>query len=53
MRKSLIGNQSETSEEPELPEDALGRRTPRGSIAGFISAVADKNYALAGEYFYG
>ncbi|MCY2688020.1 mechanosensitive ion channel family protein [Salinimicrobium sp. TH3] len=44
--------QSETeSEEPEWPEDALTRRTPRGSVAGFISAVAEKNYDVAGEYF--
>ncbi len=53
MHAQIPGMQSETeSEEPEWPEDALKRRTPRGSVAGFISAVADKNYDLAGEYFY-
>ncbi|MCC8360699.1 mechanosensitive ion channel family protein [Salinimicrobium sediminilitoris] len=52
MHAQIPGMQSETeAEEPEWPEDALKRRTPRGSVAGFISAVADKNYDLAGEYF--
>lgn len=35
---------------PEWPEDKLGRRTPRGSIAGFISAVADNDYDKAASY---
>lgn len=43
--------EAETREEPQWPEDALNRRTPRGSMAGFISAVADKDYEKAGEYF--
>lgn len=43
--------EAETPAEPEYPEDELGRRTPRSSIAGFISAVAEKNYDLAGAYF--
>ena len=49
----IPGTQAETEEqeEPEWPEDALGRRTPRGSIAGFFSAVAEKDYRVAGEYF--
>lgn len=37
--------------EPDFPEDALGRRTPRSSIAGFFSAVAERDYSLAGAYF--
>lgn len=43
--------EKDAEEEPEWPEDALGRRTPRSSIAGFFSAVADKDYLVAGEYF--
>ena len=53
MHAQIPGMQSETEEpaEPQWPDDALERRTPRGSIAGFISAVAEKNYEKAGEYF--
>ena len=43
--------EAETSEEPTWPEDPLERRTPRSSVAGFISAVAQKDYFEAGEYF--
>lgn len=46
-----LETEAQTPEEPEYPDDELGRRTPRSSIAGFISAVADKNYDLAGAYF--
>lgn len=38
-------------QEPEWPEDQLGRRTPKSSIAGFIAAVADDNYEKASRYF--
>ena len=38
-------------QEEQYPDDPLDRRTPRSSIAGFISAVADQNYELAGAYF--
>ncbi|WP_156877272.1 mechanosensitive ion channel family protein [Salinimicrobium terrae] len=53
MQAQIPGTQTEpeASEEPQWPEDALGRRTPRSSIAGFISAVAEKDYDKAGEYF--
>lgn len=43
--------ETQTPEEPQYPDDALGRRNPRSSIAGFISAVAEKNYEVAGAYF--
>lgn len=43
--------EAQAPEEPDYPEDELGRRTPRSSIAGFLSAVADKNYNRAGAYF--
>lgn len=32
------------------PEDSLGRRTPRGTITGFIKAVADEDYTKASFY---
>ena len=35
---------------PEWPEDPLDRRTPRGTVSGFIKAVADRNFEKAGEY---
>jgi MscS family membrane protein len=35
---------------PEWPEDSLGRRTPRATVAGFIEAVADENYVRASQY---
>jgi MscS family membrane protein len=34
----------------EIPEDSLGRRTPRGTVNGFLSAVADQNYIRASRY---
>ncbi|GAB3538100.1 hypothetical protein GCM10027443_32380 [Pontibacter brevis] len=35
---------------PEWPEDSLGRRTPRGTVYGFIRAVADQDYTRAAHY---
>ncbi|WP_299825683.1 mechanosensitive ion channel domain-containing protein [uncultured Pontibacter sp.] len=35
---------------PEWPLDSLGRRTPRGTVEGFISAVADQDYTKAALY---
>ncbi len=35
---------------PAWPDDSLGRRTPRGTVSGFIDAVAKQNYILAGRY---
>jgi MscS family membrane protein len=46
-----LDTEAQAPEEPQYPEDDLNRRTPRTSIAGFISAVAEKNYKLAGAYF--
>lgn len=53
VHAQLPGTQTEAEveEEPEWPEDALGRRTPRGTVAGYIAAVAEKDYVEAGEYF--
>lgn len=35
---------------PAWPEDSLGRRTPRGTVTGFFSAVADQDYTKAAFY---
>ncbi len=37
---------------PKFPEDSLNRRTPRGAVAGFISAVAQENYERAARYLH-
>ncbi|WP_192820432.1 mechanosensitive ion channel family protein [Rufibacter sp. LB8] len=37
---------------PNWPEDTLGRRTPRGAVQGFISAIAEENYAKAALYLH-
>ncbi|OKL38814.1 mechanosensitive ion channel protein MscS [Pontibacter flavimaris] len=36
--------------EATWPEDSLGRRTPKGTVDGFIEAVADENYPRAALY---
>ncbi|NEM99066.1 mechanosensitive ion channel family protein [Pontibacter burrus] len=35
---------------PTWPEDSLGRRTPKGTVEGFIKAVANQNYQKAAQY---
>jgi MscS family membrane protein len=35
---------------PGIPDDPLGRGTPRSSVRGFFTAVKDRNYAQAAEY---
>lgn len=44
------GEEKEEVTEPEWPEDSLGRRTPRGTISGFLEAVGDQNYQKAEQY---
>src|SRR3954465_5016078 len=34
----------------DIPDDSLGRRTPRGMVSGFIKAVSDQNYLRASQY---
>jgi MscS family membrane protein len=43
---------SETKEEVKIPDDSLGRRTPRGTINGFLGAVSEQNYHRASQYLY-
>jgi len=33
-----------------VPDDSLGRGTPRSSVQGFLSAVKNRNYTQAAEY---
>ena len=40
----------EETVEPAWPEDSLGRRTPRGTVLGFIESVSEENYARAAQY---
>ncbi len=42
------GESKETIE--ETPKDSIGRDTPRGTVSGFIQAMADRNYAHAASY---
>jgi MscS family membrane protein len=35
---------------PEIPKDALGRETPRGTLSGFLTAVGQDDYAKAAMY---
>lgn len=47
----LLGVGKATTEEPEkTPDDSLGRRTPQGTVNGFIKAIADQNYTRASQY---
>ncbi|MFP9118003.1 mechanosensitive ion channel family protein [Flavobacterium sp. RNTU_13] len=39
-----------TTENPVYPPDSLNRRDPRGTVNGFIQAVADQNYIRASRY---
>ncbi|MBK0371114.1 mechanosensitive ion channel family protein [Flavobacterium agrisoli] len=34
----------------ETPPDSLGRRTPNGTVKGFIEAMAEQNYTRASQY---
>ncbi|MEH6388432.1 MULTISPECIES: mechanosensitive ion channel family protein [Pseudomonas] len=39
-----------TEEQPAVPEDPLGRTTPRGAFGGYIHAMAEESYDEAAEY---
>lgn len=43
---------TEKKEEPKIPNDSLGRRTPRGAVNGFFKAVSEQNYIRASQYLY-
>lgn len=47
----LLGGAKTTTEEPvKIPDDSLGRRTPQGTVNGFIKALGDQNYLRASQY---
>ncbi|SKB75668.1 MscS family membrane protein [Salegentibacter holothuriorum] len=46
----LSTTQNQEQEKDKIPEDPLGRRTPRGTVNGFIDAMAGVNYNLAARY---
>jgi MscS family membrane protein len=53
--KEMIDKRSKPSTEIEqtaagVPEDPLGRGTPRSSVRGFLSSAKDRNYLQAAEY---
>ncbi len=41
---------AETVPAPEVPKDALGRDTPRGTLSGFIAALSKSDYEKASSY---
>jgi MscS family membrane protein len=41
---------SPAATQPEVPEDSLGRTTPRGSVLGFLNAARKGDYELAVRY---
>lgn len=47
-----INTETETEEtqEVQFPEDSLNRRTPRGTVVGFINSVSNQNYSRATRY---
>ncbi|PXY46907.1 mechanosensitive ion channel family protein [Flavobacterium hydrophilum] len=48
----LLGSNKTVTEEPaKTPEDSLGRRTPQGTVNGFIRAIGEQNYLRASQYF--
>ncbi|HET8753362.1 MAG TPA: mechanosensitive ion channel domain-containing protein [Salinimicrobium sp.] len=51
--EQIFADSSKTSQEEqqqEIPEDPLGRRTPQGTVEGFIRSVAAQDYAKASRY---
>src|SRR5579885_1629531 len=48
---SLLSGQSEQKPAANVPQDPLGRGTPRGAIVGFLRAAQDQRNAVAIEYF--
>jgi MscS family membrane protein len=46
----LSNKQNNQTEPKEIPEDKLNRRTPRGTVTGFIDAMSEQNYNRAFRY---
>ena len=45
-----IPSSTPTTPQTEIPKDALGRTTPRGTVFGFLSAAHKGDYELAARY---
>ncbi|CAN5843350.1 hypothetical protein BH24BAC1_BH24BAC1_27400 [soil metagenome] len=50
LQAQFLPKESAEAPAPSWAEDSLGRRTPRGTVYGFINAVADENYDRATRY---
>lgn len=53
--KELLEKRSKGKSEPDttalnIPDDPLGRGTPRSSVRGFLLSAKDRNYVQAAEY---
>lgn len=46
---AVPGNAAEAAAEP-VPEDPFGRSTPAGTMAGYIQAIAERDYERAARY---
>ncbi|MHA3787801.1 mechanosensitive ion channel domain-containing protein [Flavobacterium hauense] len=47
----LTAPKAKTEEAPKVSEpDSLGRRTPQGTVNGFIKAIAEQDYKRASQY---
>jgi len=51
MQAQLLGSVKPAEEEAKIPDDSLGRRSPQGTVNGFIKAIGDQNYLRASQYF--
>jgi len=48
----LPSTTKEKTETLSIPQDSLGRTTPKGTVNGFLQAVSDQNYIRASNYLY-
>ncbi|TDX09942.1 mechanosensitive ion channel family protein [Flavobacterium sp. S87F.05.LMB.W.Kidney.N] len=51
MAQLLGAAKTPVEESVKVPEDSLGRRTPQGTVNGFIKAIGEQNYLRASQYF--
>lgn len=50
LLSTLTGTEATAQDATEAAADSLGRRTPRGTVDGYIQAMADQNYQRASQY---
>ncbi|KRD61001.1 mechanosensitive ion channel protein MscS [Flavobacterium sp. Root935] len=51
MAQLLSAAKTPVEESVKVPDDSLGRRTPQGTVNGFIKAIGEQNYLRASQYF--